>query len=50
MVVFILTNGSKVDTEDIIILTLGIILTLASFILGFLSVSAVYDIISTHAP
>ena len=38
MVVLILTNGSKIDTKDIIILTVGSVITVMCFLIGYLCV------------
>ena len=40
MVVLILTNGSKIDTKDIIILTVGSVITVGCFLIGYLCVSS----------
>ena len=40
MVVLILTNGSKIDTKDIIILTVGSVITVMCFLIGYLCVSS----------
>ena len=40
MVVLILTNGSKIDTKDIIILTVGPAITVVCFLIGYLCVSS----------
>ena len=40
MVVLILTNGSKIDNKDIIILTVGSVITVLCFLIGYLCVSS----------
>lgn len=38
MVILILTNGSKIDTKDIVILTVGTVITVVCFLIGYLCV------------